>query len=152
LADLQPDAFLVNLLVVLARVAYNVGDDEGARIVGARLAPYAGRNSVGIISICTGPVDWALGLCAATTGDYRDAVARYESARALCRRMGAPPFEARVELAWAQALARRGDSHADVQQHAGPAYSIAHELGIARVARQAEELLAVHPALAQPVR
>jgi hypothetical protein len=141
LEALKPDAALTMVLVLLARVVYVAGDEEAARMLGARLAGYAGRFSGGLLGVCTGPMDWAIGLCRATTGDFDGAIAAFESARELCVRMGARSFEARVELAWAETLARAGAA-TDAVEHAHRAQTLAAELEMARVQRLAGELLA----------
>ena len=141
LEDLQPDPLLVNSLILLARVAHTLDDGDGARVIAARLAPYAGRYTGGMIGICNGPVDWALGMCAAAVGEYDEAERWYESARDLASHVKSMPFVARVELSWAQALARGGSSSTLVADHAAAAHTIATDLGMTRVAKLAAELL-----------
>jgi tetratricopeptide (TPR) repeat protein len=127
--------------IVLARVAYVLGDATGADLVAARLRPFSGRSSCNGVN-CAGPVDQALALCAATASRHEEAIAYFESARDLARRMHSLSFETRAEMMWAETLARAGAPPADVRAHAERAHVLAGTVGMARIEHRAADLLA----------
>ena len=136
--ELESDSLLLTLLILLSRVAFDLCDPIGAGLLSARLRPYSGRTACGML-VCAGPIDWALGMCAATLGHRDEAEHHFETALALMTRMRAPSFEARIELSIAEMLAREGS--AEAAMHANRAREIASSLEMARIVQRAEKLL-----------
>lgn len=90
-----------------AEVVAAVGDAEAAEQLAAHLAPFAGRSIVIGSALYYGPVEYFLGLLAATRAQYDEAVAHFEVAHAEARRAGARVLFARNRLAWARVLLDR---------------------------------------------
>ena len=94
---------------LLTDAAAGLGDAERARLLRQRLAPYRGLVVVaGRSAAARGPVARYLGLAAETAGDAETAVADYEEAIAMSRRMGDRPFTAESSIELARVLLRRG--------------------------------------------
>jgi hypothetical protein len=91
-----------------------------------------------------GSVSLHLGLLATTIGDWPDAEARFAVAAAAHERFGALGLLARTHLEWARMLIARGDSGDAERAHAvlQRALTSARELGLAKIEREAVELLA----------
>jgi len=95
---------------VAAMAAYGLGDAERADVLSALLRPYAGQ-MVRAIRVGGGfcwPVSHHLGLLAATTGRWDDAVEQFAAAVDSCERMAAPPYLAHSRYYYAKALAAKG--------------------------------------------
>ena len=71
-------------LALAAEAAFHLGDAALAARVYARLAPYEGRPVCAGSGSALGPVDRALALCAATTGELALATRHADAALALC--------------------------------------------------------------------
>jgi class 3 adenylate cyclase len=91
----------------LAEVCHALGDAAGARILYARLAPFAGRSiTIGPV-LAFGSADRYLGLLAATMGRVDDAVRHLEAAMTLNARMGTLQALARTQVELADQLLDR---------------------------------------------
>jgi tetratricopeptide (TPR) repeat protein len=109
------------------------------------LAPYAGQNILGLEGwLCLGAADRALGVLAATMRDWDAAEAHFEAAVALHEEIGARPWQARTQLAYAQMLlARHGPQDVDrARTLLARALDTARELGMSVVAGRIEAQLA----------
>ena len=95
--DPVPGPSLQLYLMMVAELAYQLGDAEAARSVRDQLTPYADRFIVtgGAVG-CGGAVSRLLGLCALTLGQLDEAVGWLREAVASNRRIGAAPFVARA--------------------------------------------------------
>ena len=94
---------------LLIEAAFGLGDAERARFLRHRLDPYRGLVVVaGRSAAARGPVARYLGLAAETTGDTETAIADYEEAIAMSRRMGDRPFTAESSIELARVLLGRG--------------------------------------------
>jgi tetratricopeptide (TPR) repeat protein len=136
--DLVPGPSLELYLMMVAELAYQLGDAEAARSVRDQLTPYADRFIVtgGAVG-CGGAVSRLLGLCALTLGQLDDAVGWLRAAVASNRRIGAAPFVARAQAELATALRRR-DQTGDAEQARrllSEAAGAAAELGMPVLAR-----------------
>jgi DNA-binding SARP family transcriptional activator/HPt (histidine-containing phosphotransfer) domain-containing protein len=96
--SVRRDPVWLGLMTMLADVAARLGHGPGAAVLARHLAPYTGRNAW-IGSVGYGPVDRALGVLAAATGDPPTARRHLAVAAAQCRRWGAPTWLARVQHA-----------------------------------------------------
>jgi tetratricopeptide (TPR) repeat protein len=133
-------------VTALADACSFLGDARrGAELYGL-LLPYAGQ-SVFMPEgwICFGTVDRALGLLAATIGQWETAEAHLEAARALDARLGARAWLARTNLGYARMLLARGWA-----EDAGRARALlvevaetTHRLGMIGLAGRVEEQLAL---------
>jgi DNA-binding CsgD family transcriptional regulator/tetratricopeptide (TPR) repeat protein len=100
-------------LTYLADACAAVGDGELAALVYRELAPLArGNVVVGHGVACYGAADRFLGLLAATSGDHDRAVAHFEAALEMNRRMGAHTWVAHTLFAYGRTLRMR-DRRAD---------------------------------------
>ena len=103
-------------LSLLSEVAHALGDKHRAGTLYERLLPYADRNAFAPIEGCTGSVSRCLGLLAATTSRRDQAARHFQEALEHNARMGARPWVAHTQHAFAAMLMNRdgpGDrSHA----------------------------------------
>jgi hypothetical protein len=112
-----------------------VQDRSWAQALYDLAAPYAGSNCTLGLASFLGAADHWLGVLAAAAGRPAEAAAHLEAALARHRAMGARPWTALTEEAYAWVLSRRGRP-ADVRQAAALATSAARtaeELGLAAV-------------------
>lgn len=127
---------------ILAEVCSALGDANRAASLNDFLLPAAGRNLVcGGVWHVAGPADHYLGLLATVLCRWDDAARHFEDALAMNDRMGAPPFLARTQLAYASMLAQRdadGD-RAQARVLTDAALATANELGMMRLAAEAAE-------------
>ena len=106
---LPRDANWLIALTLAAEVCAALGDAERARELYDLLAPHGGRNVlVGRAASCNGCASRLLGMLASVLGEWDEAERRFFEAREMHVRMGARPFLARTELAWAEMLLARG--------------------------------------------
>jgi ATP/maltotriose-dependent transcriptional regulator MalT len=136
---------------LLAEVCGGLGDAERAAELYELLAPYAGRNVVvGRAASCNGSASRLLGILAGVLGEWEEAERRFFEAREMHVRMGARPWLARTELAWAEMLLARGETgdEAAARERLAEAIVIADALGMVAVAERARALVAG----AEPVR
>jgi DNA-binding NarL/FixJ family response regulator len=122
-----------------------LGDTDRAASLYDLLLPYADRNlSGGFNCVFFGSGAFYLGLLATTLGHWEAAAQHFEDAIAMNRRMGAWPFVARAQHAYASMLAEHG-APGDVEQArelADAALATADELGMVHLAEDARALQA----------
>jgi hypothetical protein len=147
-AGLPRDNLWLPALAFLAEACAHLGDRDGARTLGSLLVPYAGHNVVTPDVAYVGPVDRYLALVAATAGEHEEAAARFASARALARRMGARPMSA--QLALDEAVTLRERDPARCAALASEAAAAADALGLGRIAAQARQLMGDEQAPPEP--
>ena len=110
---LPRDANWLIAITLLAEVCARLGDADRAGELYAALAPYAGRNVlVGRGATCNGSASRHLGALAAAQRDWPRAEEHFAAALAMHEAMGARPFVARTQLAWAEMELARGDAGA----------------------------------------
>ena len=143
--SLPRDANWLIAVTLLAEVCGVLGDAERAGELHAMLAPHGGRNViVGRAASCNGSASRLLGILAAVLGHWDEAEQRFAEAREMHVVMGARPWLARTELAWAQMLLARaepGDAAA-ARERLAEAIVIADALGMVAVAARARALVA----------
>jgi hypothetical protein len=85
-----------------------------------------------------------LGILLGVLGEWHEAEQRFEEARAMHLRMGARPWLARTEVAWAEMLLARGapGDEAAARERLAEAIVIADALGMVAVAERARLLVA----------
>lgn len=139
------DTNFVHGLGYLAEVCAALADVPRAATLYGLLVPYAAQNLVyGGTWHVAGSASHYLGLLAATLGRWDDAARHFEDALALNDRMGARPFVARTQLAYAAMLIRR-DAPGDCDRARAltdAALATSGELGMARLAAEAAALAA----------
>jgi tetratricopeptide (TPR) repeat protein len=96
----------LGVMARLASVCAALGDARRAIVLYRLLVPYEGRNIVSLGGPCSGPASHHLGLLAATAGRLEDAAAHFEDALAMSTAMGARPFLAHSQIAYADTLLR----------------------------------------------
>jgi DNA-binding SARP family transcriptional activator len=131
-------------VTLLAEVCGALGDGERAAELFEALEPYAGRNVVvGRAATCNGAASRLLGILASAMRSWELAEGHFISALAMHERMGARPWVARTQLAYAEMLLtrrKRGDK-ARARELLADAVLIADALGMGVVARRARELV-----------
>jgi tetratricopeptide (TPR) repeat protein len=150
-ADLPRDANWLIGVTLLAEVCGALGDGERAAELYDALEPYAGRNVVvGRAATCNGAASRLLGILASAMHSWDLAESHFISALAMHERMGARPWVARTQLAYAEMLLqrrRRGDK-ARAQELLADAVLIADALGMGVVADRARALVRAGGAMA----
>jgi DNA-binding SARP family transcriptional activator/tetratricopeptide (TPR) repeat protein len=142
---LPRDANWLIAVTLLAEVCGAMGDADRARELYDLLAPHGGRNViVGRAASCNGSASRLLGILAGVLGEWEQAEQRFFEAREMHVRMGARPWLARTELAWAEMLLARGEPGDDVaaRERLAEAIVIADALGMVAVAERARALVA----------
>jgi DNA-binding SARP family transcriptional activator/tetratricopeptide (TPR) repeat protein len=142
---LPRDANWLIALTLAAEVCAALGDAGRARELYDLLAPHGGRNVlVGRAASCNGCASRLLGMLASVLGEWDEAERRYFEAREMHAHMGARPFVARTELAWAEMLLSRGEpgDEAAARERLAEAVVIADALGMVTVAERARALVA----------
>jgi len=145
IAALPRDANWLIAVTLLSEVCAALGDAERARELYALLAPHGGRNViVGRAASCNGCASRLLGMLASVLGEWDEAERRFFEAREMHVRMGARPFLARTELAWAEMLLARGEPGDDAaaRERLAEAIVIADALGMVVLAERARALVA----------
>ena len=120
-------------------------DQIGAEVLLELLAPY-GDQIVTLNSVAyTGSVRHYLGLLCAVLDRREEASHHFASAAEIHRRIGAPAWLARTQLAWAQTLLESGSStdRATAERLVHDAVTAAERLGLREVGRQAHHLAAL---------
>ena len=138
--NLPFDAQRIIALALVADAAAVLGDAERAAELYDMLAPYDGLNLVaGRAASCYGPVAGVLGRLARTMGRADEAEERYETAIAMCERMGEKPFKAFYRYELAALLLERGaeDDRARALDLLGLSIDTARELGMPVIVERA---------------
>jgi DNA-binding SARP family transcriptional activator/tetratricopeptide (TPR) repeat protein len=141
---LPRDANWLIAVTLLAEVCGSLGDADRAGDLLALLAPHGGRNVlVGRAASCNGSASRLLGILATVLGQWEEAERWFAEALEMHVRMGARPWLARTELAWAEMLLARGESGDDVaaRQRLAEAIVLADALGMVAVAERARALV-----------
>jgi DNA-binding CsgD family transcriptional regulator/tetratricopeptide (TPR) repeat protein len=95
-------------LTLLAEAAEVLGDRDRALVLYRLLAPYAELVALAASEVSVGPVSRPLGILATLLGHHDDAAGHFEDATACTQRMGALPWLAHTQQAYARMLAGRG--------------------------------------------
>jgi DNA-binding SARP family transcriptional activator/tetratricopeptide (TPR) repeat protein len=144
-SDLPRDANWLIGVTLLAEVCGALGAGDRAAELYEALEPYAGRNVVvGRAATCNGAASRLLGILAAAMRSWECAEGHFISALAMHQRMGARPWNARTQVAYAEMLLtrrQRGDS-ARARELLADAIVTADALGMRVVAARARELVA----------
>jgi tetratricopeptide (TPR) repeat protein len=131
-------------IAVLAPVCEAVGDADAAKLLYARMEPYAGS----IVTVrppsglCFGPADHFLGVLAMARGDAPLAVRHLETALDLAKRMDALPFVAATRAELGIVLMSTGDE-IEARLHLDTARTMATALGLGRITRRIDTLEAL---------
>ena len=153
LEDLPRDANWLIGVTLLAEVAGALGDGARAEPLYSLLEPFAGRNVVvGRAATCNGSASRLLGILAAAMRSWELAEGHFINALAMHERMGAGPWVARTQLAYAEMLLtrrRRGD-RARARGLLEDANAIADTLEMPVVAGRARELAAAAGTVGAP--
>jgi class 3 adenylate cyclase len=142
LTGLPMDVGWIRAVADLAAVCAHLGDVSRAAELSDLLAPYADQ-LVAAGGVLTGSVSYYLGLLGVTLQRFEEAEARFAAAAATHERIGAPIWLARTRLEWARMLLTRrrpGDAER-ARDLLGQALATARELGLAKIEREAVELL-----------
>jgi hypothetical protein len=138
--SLPHDAQWLIAMTLLAEACGRLGDAARAPELYELLAPYAGRNVVvGRAATCNGSASRLLGVLAAASGEWERAERHFADALAMHVAMGARPFAARTQLAWAEMELARGDA-ARARELLAEAIATADALGMVVVAERARGL------------
>ena len=147
---LPRDAQWLIATTLLAEVCGRLGAAAHAAELYERLAPYAGRNVVvGRAATFNGSASRPLGMLATVLGDFAAAERHFADALALHEAMGARPFTARTQLAWAELELARGDVHR-ARELLADAIVTADALGMVAVAERARGLVSAGVPVAPP--
>jgi hypothetical protein len=139
---LPRDAQWLIATTLLAEVCGRLGDAARAAELYELLAPYAGRNVVvGRAATFNGSASRLLGILARVLGDWAGAERHFADAMAMHEAMGARPFAARTQLAWAEMELARGDVQR-ARELLADAIVTADALGMVVVAERARGLVA----------
>jgi tetratricopeptide (TPR) repeat protein len=142
---LPRDANWLIAVTLLAEVCGAMGDGDRARELYALLEPYAGRNVVvGRAATCNGSASRLLGILAGTLHEWELAERHFAAALEMHGAMGARPWTARTQLAWAEMLLARGaagDAELARERLRG-AIELAEALGMVSLAERARALIA----------
>jgi tetratricopeptide (TPR) repeat protein len=142
---LPRDANFLIAVTLLAEVCGALGDADRAGELHALLAPHGGRNVlVGRAASCNGSASRLLGILATVLGHWDEAETRFAEARAMHVQMGAKPWLARTELAWAEMLLARGEpgDEAAARERLAEAIVAADAIGMVALAERARALVA----------
>ncbi len=131
-------------MVILAEVCACLGDRDRAPRYYDLLRPYASRNAVLDLNVCSGSVARYLGMLATTMGRFDDAEAQFERGLSFNQKMRAHPFVARTQYNYAAMLLLRDSAgdRARAAELAGAAFETAAELKMADLADRAAQLKA----------
>lgn len=142
-AGLPRDGSWIVTLGSLAKVCSYLGDSRRAAILYDMLLPYSGRQLVtGSAAVACGSVSRFLGVLAATTSRWEEAVNHFEDALEMDGRIGARPFVANTKQEYAAMLLARGYPGDREKAHVmlDQALAIAEELGMKGVIKEAQAL------------
>lgn len=131
-------------LAYLTEAVVHLGDGGEAPRIYDRFSPFAGQMvAAGAVAHCPGSVDRYLGQLTAILGRFDSAESHFEVALRMEDGMRSPPLLARTRFWYAHMLRERG-TPADIARARDlleDSYSTAERLGMADLARQAEELM-----------
>ena len=135
--EIPPDGEWIPTVGMLAQLSTVLGDRERAATLYDLLIPYAQNNIVrGIGATCLGPVARLLGRLSALLGREEDSRRHFEDALRSAAALRAPALLARVQLDYAETLAR-GPRAAGMIDDAA---ATAQDLGLTALARRARAL------------
>ncbi len=138
---LPRDAQWLIAMTLLAEVCGRLGDAARAAELYEPLLPYAERNViVGRAATCNGSASRPLGILAATQGDWARAEGHFADALAMHEAMGARPFVARTQVAWAEMELARGRVE-EACERLAEAIVTADALGMPALAQRARALV-----------
>jgi DNA-binding SARP family transcriptional activator len=147
---LPRDAQWLIAMTLLAEVCGRLGDAARAAELYEPLVPYAGRNViVGRAATCNGSASRPLGVLAATRGEWSRAERHFRDALAMHEAMGARPFVARTQVAWAEMEVARGEV-SRARERLAAAIVLADALGMAALGARARSLVAAVGVQATP--
>jgi tetratricopeptide (TPR) repeat protein len=138
------DANWLIAITVTAEVCGALADPVHAEELYALLEPYAGRNViVGRNATCNGSASRLLGVLATARGEYALAERHFEEAQRMHTDMGARPWHARTQVAYAEMLlTRRGPGDVErATQMLADAILVADALGMVVLAERARRLV-----------
>lgn len=144
-ADLpRVDEWLV-AMSLLAEVTAFLGDEGRAAVMYDLLSPYPQQQWCGIAAeVSLGPASRPLGILATAIGRYDEAAEHFEAAIEQSERVGARPWVAHSQHAYATMLSRRGGHEA--REHAlallKSALETAQEIGMASLGTRVSALMA----------
>ncbi len=107
--DLPDDYFWPGTVAYLAEACASLGDVPRAGVLYDLLSPLADRTIVIGLGGCWGSAARFLGILASTLRRWDAAIRHFEDALSMNRRLGARPFVALTEQAYAAALLERGE-------------------------------------------
>jgi tetratricopeptide (TPR) repeat protein len=143
-SEFPRDANWLIAITLLAEVCGGLGDAARAEELYGLLAPYAGRNVVvGRNATNNGSASRLLGILATARHEYELAERHFREAQEMHVRMGARPWHARTQMAWAEMLLerRRGDDVARAGELLADAILVADALGMVVLAERARALV-----------
>jgi DNA-binding SARP family transcriptional activator/tetratricopeptide (TPR) repeat protein len=149
LAAVPRDLHWPCVLADLAALCTHLCDTEHATRLSAHLRPYRGYVILMGGHLCVGAADRFLAMLAQTRGRVDDAIAHYTTALELEQRLKAAPLTARTHYWYARTLHARAapPDERNAAKLLETALATAHELGMAGLATDAQELLTTsrHP-------
>jgi serine/threonine protein kinase/tetratricopeptide (TPR) repeat protein len=137
-ASIPRDATWLSAMELLCEACAGLGDIGRAREVMPLLEPYAERVPTPSGAVALPPVAFGLGLLARTLNDVERAVAYFAQAMEIAVRMGGRPWEPRINLEWAHAVARNDPHRA--RKLVRTSAAVAGELGMRTLVARAAEL------------
>jgi tetratricopeptide (TPR) repeat protein len=138
------DANWLIAVTLLAEVCAALGDAPRARELYALLSPYAGRNVVvGRNATNNGCASRLLGALAGVQREWELAERHFDEAQSMHEHMGAKPWHARTQVAYAEMLLARGraDDIARAAEMLADAILVADALGMVVLAEHARSLV-----------
>lgn len=130
-------------LTLLGEAAAALGDRERGATLYEQLLPYAGLVGLAASEVSVGPVTRPLGILAALLGRHDDAAAHLQAAIDWADRMGALPWQAHAQHAYATMLAARGGpgDRQDAIELLGSALEICEHCGMTVLGERVAGLL-----------
>jgi tetratricopeptide (TPR) repeat protein len=143
-SEFPRDANWLIAITLLAEVCGALSDSVHAAELYALLEPYAGRNVVvGRNATNNGSASRLLGILATARHEYELAERHFREAQEMHVGMGARPWHARTQVAWAEMLLerRRGDDVTRASELLADAIVVADALGMVVLAERARALV-----------
>ncbi|MDP8942519.1 MAG: AAA family ATPase [Actinomycetota bacterium] len=143
LAGIPRDMFWLRIVASLSEASAAVGDAERADLLHRLLSPHADRVVQAGFSGCFGSVGRFVGLLATSLERWDEAARHFEAALEQHVEMGSPPLVARTQCDYAETILTRGErrERTKARELLARSHGTATELGMAGVARRAQELL-----------